>query len=652
MSEAKIKITAVDAASTVLREVRSNFDRLDAAATKVGTVLGLVGVAGVSGLVALARNAINGVDALNDLADATGASIENLSALEDVAARTGTEFGTVSSALVKFNQVLKDSKPGSGAEQALQAIGLTSKELRAIDPAQALLEVSKALDGFADNGDKARIVQELFGKSTKDVAALLKDLAEKGALVPTVFTEQAKAAEEFNKQIFQLQKNATDAGRALTTDLVAGINAAAKAYKEGGFFEGLRTLLTGSDEFKNNKALVQQTEELITLENDVLRLRSTGIALDAAQARKKEERIKVLREEIKTTQSYRKLLSEGLGASAPTGKPSVIAPDPEADKKRQDAAKAAIDATNRAQEERIRLERRLREEQERQSEREAEAISRLIEAQDRKSESYIEGLIKENASLDESIEKQRQQVEAIGLTKDQLDALTLARIDQTIAVNEATLAIGSANAMSAQEIAALERKIELLKQQRELTAQGQLRQAQADTKEDQDKASKQYADTLRNDLKGAFSAAFRDSENPLQAFGDALQNVVMSRLSTALAESLFNSAAGFFNQGSGGNEASTLARLFGSFEGGGYTGQGARTGGMDGRGGFLAMVHPNETVIDHTRGQSASQPVTVIQNFTVGDVASVSMVRQAVAGSEQRIAGAMRRSMVYGGALA
>ncbi|WP_282091347.1 hypothetical protein [Epibacterium ulvae] len=40
------------------------------------------------------------------------------------------------------------------------------------------------------------------------------------------------------------------------------------------------------------------------------------------------------------------------------------------------------------------------------------------------------------------------------------------------------------------------------------------------------------------------------------------------------------------------------------FSGGGFTGWGARSGGMDGEGGFLAMLHPRETVIDHHRGQS------------------------------------------------
>lgn len=50
-----------------------------------------------------------------------------------------------------------------------------------------------------------------------------------------------------------------------------------------------------------------------------------------------------------------------------------------------------------------------------------------------------------------------------------------------------------------------------------------------------------------------------------------------------------------------------------SFEGGGFTGRGARAGGLDGKGGYMAMVHPNESVIDHTKGQSGG--VTIINNI-------------------------------------
>ncbi len=59
--------------------------------------------------------------------------------------------------------------------------------------------------------------------------------------------------------------------------------------------------------------------------------------------------------------------------------------------------------------------------------------------------------------------------------------------------------------------------------------------------------------------------------------------------------------------------AQALAAAGGSFEGGGFTGMGARSGGIDGRGGFPAILHPNETVIDHTRGQG--QGITIINNI-------------------------------------
>ena len=42
-----------------------------------------------------------------------------------------------------------------------------------------------------------------------------------------------------------------------------------------------------------------------------------------------------------------------------------------------------------------------------------------------------------------------------------------------------------------------------------------------------------------------------------------------------------------------------------SFAGGGYTGNAPRAGGVDGQGGFPAILHPRETVIDHTKAAPA-----------------------------------------------
>ena len=53
-----------------------------------------------------------------------------------------------------------------------------------------------------------------------------------------------------------------------------------------------------------------------------------------------------------------------------------------------------------------------------------------------------------------------------------------------------------------------------------------------------------------------------------------------------------------------------------NLDGGGYTGSGPRSGGLDGKGGFMAMLHPRETVIDHTKGQGAGGTV-VNQVFNI-----------------------------------
>lgn len=48
-----------------------------------------------------------------------------------------------------------------------------------------------------------------------------------------------------------------------------------------------------------------------------------------------------------------------------------------------------------------------------------------------------------------------------------------------------------------------------------------------------------------------------------------------------------------------------------SWDGGGYTWDGPRSGGVDGKGGRIGILHPSETVIDHTKGQSAGGVIRV-----------------------------------------
>jgi len=217
-----------------VRVAEKSAAQIEGAFANAAKFIGGLGIAGVvTDQINNAFNIVKGIDALNDLKDATGASIENLSALEDVAARTGTTMDTVGTAVLKLNKFLADADPGSANANMLKQLGLDAEALRQADPAEALRTVSVALSNFADDGNKGRFILDVLGKSIKDVAPLLNDLATQGKLVSTVTTEQAAEAEKFNQQLDALAKNSLDAKRALLSDLLPAINETVARFKEG-----------------------------------------------------------------------------------------------------------------------------------------------------------------------------------------------------------------------------------------------------------------------------------------------------------------------------------------------------------------------------------------------------------------------------------
>lgn len=83
---------------------------------------------------------------------------------------------------------------------------------------------------------------------------------------------------------------------------------------------------------------------------------------------------------------------------------------------------------------------------------------------------------------------------------------------------------------------------------------------------------------------------------------DALKNA-LGRVADMMMEGALSQLFGGGGVKGGGLFGSVVSSLLGwpSFEGGGDTGPGARSGGVDGKGGFPAILHPRETVVDHTR---------------------------------------------------
>jgi len=137
------------------------------------------------------------------------------------------------------------------------------------------------------------------------------------------------------------------------------------------------------------------------------------------------------------------------------------------------------------------------------------------------------------------------------------------------------------------------------------------------------------------DFKNSILDAAMGGENAFDALRDSI-------IRAGLEYALFGTGQ-FAPQGGGGGGllGGLVSSLF-SFDGGGSTGSGPRSGGMDGKGGFPAMLHPNETVIDHTKGQSAAP----VYNINVSGARGNTEIREMVAQGIQQAESGLTASAV------
>ena len=169
-------------------------------------------------------------------------------------------------------------------------------------------------------------------------------------------------------------------------------------------------------------------------------------------------------------------------------------------------------------------------------------------------------------------------------------------------------------------------------------------QAQNDWHSGAQLAFMEYYDNAANltqQYQELFTKGFQSMEDALVDFATTgklnFKNLANSIIADMIRIQIRQRLIGMFSMALGGNAAiakqygtnigseqtSMLAEQMRDFNGGGYTGNAPRVGGVDGQGGFMAILHPQETVIDHTKplmtkgsmnANTAPVNITVIAN--------------------------------------
>jgi hypothetical protein len=207
-----------DAASVASAESR----RIERSLSGVNRLLGGLGVGiSVAGFASAIKGAIDYGDKLRDLAKAANSTVEQVGALDFLAAKTGASVDEAARAVGRLQKNLGDVEGGGGkkAAAALDALGLSAEQLARSPVTEQLARIAGQLAQVESPAQRAAIGAALFGGSFRRLAPLLAEgeegirkITERfGELGGAITGENADKFDEFNDTIVDLQFAARNA---------------------------------------------------------------------------------------------------------------------------------------------------------------------------------------------------------------------------------------------------------------------------------------------------------------------------------------------------------------------------------------------------------------------------------------------------------
>lgn len=674
----------------------------------LGLTLGSLGAGlSVGAILAGVKNVADGFDRLNDAADATGEKIEVLSALEDLARRNGGSLEQVEDALIKINKALGDTDPDSETARALAAIGLSAAELRRQSPGDALKAVATALAEVANDGEKSRITMALFGKSIREAAPFLNDLAEAGELNNSVTEEQAKAAEKFNKNLFELQTNVSNAARGLVGQLIPAINSyiatVKRAASEGAptFITELLAELSGA-RYAIAVSKVEDLQEALTKDPG-----NAAIAQALRAARSEADALG--RAAQGANDKLRALVGQDAAPEAGAGRgfvnPELVKPSARI----ADPAKKKSTAPSEAERYLEQLDRQLEKTYDLSAAEQAlldiqngrisgltPALQAEILARARLIDLNKQELDARTAEVDvrsraaraaldglDALNKQNLELEGevrrIGLTEAAITDLELARINDAIATKQQTIAKQEAAGVDERQLQVLNAEIDALRRRKELLVEKVDKNAQEEARKAVDEVASGARSTLADSIEQGLLDGFRRGESLADVFLRELKaqfaKTVLSPVIQPIAQagnqligSIMDSVLGYLGLGGGGFKAfdpnGTPITSGGGL--GGYGLGGGRANGGPVRAGVPYWVgengpepfipDSNGTILSNSQAQRGlgGQPMQVTINAPVtvnGNATSetVGLIKAAIASNNQMLLRSMRTGGAFSG---
>lgn len=678
--DVKIKISAQNDTDRGFNQAELNFKSLQKEAKQMGAAIGVAFAAAAAASVYLVKASIDAMDEMSKLAQQTGTTVESLSALSFAADLSGVSNAELGSALVKLTKNMSDAAVGTGiAVEGFSALGISVKNsdgsLKASDA--VLTEIAEKFAGFKDGAEKTALAVNLFGRSGAQLIPLLnsgadglqemKEEAQKLGLI--LDTTTSKAAEDFNDNLTRITASIKGLANTAASELLPTLNDLSDEFVElsksqvlieattflikaainglvlvfqtvtvvvsefifvfqevgkaiVGVAEGYAALARlDFNKFNAISSAVQEDSKLARIELDKFQARILGIGTMSAR-KFKDPRLLGDPGSIAAQVNGNKSSAPVIAAAGAAGK------DPDADFKRfMDNLQKQIEKTQdlSATEQLLAdiQQGRLTVSPAQQAKLQALAneldlIKQTASASEERMKMGRDLAMQEGDAVNKA--NQAYQARLKTLLDDTPSAvLEKQRADVALLTDEYQRFIDTAGAAGINQ----EQYLQAVTSRLDLVAE-------------KTKKAKDFAEELGLTFSSAFEDAIVNGKglrDVLDGIGKDIARMIVRKQVTAP----FSNAIG---------------SMF-SFSGGGSTGNGPRIGGVDGQGGFPAILHPQERVIDLARGQSVGGGgVTIIQNINIDSRSDRASIMAAMRTAADLAKAEILRSSRAGGVFA
>lgn len=603
----KIKIKAVNKTRRAFMAVTAGLGGIAKAAFSMKTAIGLA--AGALGIGFLIKRSMDATDELAKTARAIGLSVTELQRFQYAAELGGVESKALNKAMQKLAINISDVAGGTGeAKDAFERYGISAKNAdgstRSVSDVMG--QAATALEGMTNKTDRASFVYDLFGARGAKVINMLQDgkaameamKAEADSLGLVMSGALIQGVEDANDAILRLTSYLGNVFHRVVASLAPIITEATDALRNfvqmkiddsGGIAQFSREMAVNVVKASRSmvKAFTAVTNSIIRFSN------ALGSATNIYEKMFGDKRtIESINKQIASTVQQLEML-----ANISKGNDPLIAS--------QAPQVAQLELT-------------------------ILALKELISTGEVLSTNLITPQIDDSAALGilDSLEARLSKITDSNVVTDVsttgstlVDLTPKPTADKHAREYEQALDHDRRMVEFRKKIAAREemdrnKSIELTHQYLskqsaiQKAIQEALRNTSTTISEDIIASYKSTTDSIESTLTDAMMGTKSWGESMKDIFRQVAREYVLTNMARPLIKSFTNS-------------------ILPSFDGGGFTGGGSRSGGVDGKGGFNAVLHPNETVVDHTKPQGDSSGVQNITfNITANDTRGFDQLLQ------------------------